>query len=256
MVKQQKNLSSSPASPHWRRLDQQRDNAPSRLPLRALKTSNSIKHTVSENPKAKTPTFSQDRWWRNIPFFSWLLTWLPAMSRSIIGAFTAKEPHHDTKTTDKNLQPNAPSTGGSRPSPLATVLDKLWQIIFWGSGLFLIVLPWQWIMGYYNRAQQAVVDGVSTTLDKKTSAIPLWIREVLLIVLAIIILPFYLRDKLFLGSLRAVWWLVRKTTLFIIIFWLYFPLAVFIVSAILGNSWLIPSQYLNIGLWIDAMEYY
>lgn len=256
MVKQQNNLSSSPASPHWRRLDQRRSNAPSSLPLRPKNMSPGVKQTAKENTKAKISNFSQHPWWRNIPFFSWLLTWLPGISRSIIGAFTEKEPPHNTKITDKNLQPNAPSTGGSRSSPLATILDKLWQIFFWGSGLFLIVLPWQWIMGYYNRAQQAVVDGVSTTLDQKTSAIPLWIREILLILLAIIILPFYLRDKLFFGSLYAVWWLIRKTTLFIIIFWLYFPVAVFIAAALLGHQWLIPSQYPNIGQWIDAMKYY
>ena len=242
--------------PHWRRLDQRRSNAPNSLLLRRKNTSPEVKQAVTENTKAKISNFSQHPGWQKVPFLSWLLTWLLGMARRVIATFTEKEPHHDTPAADKNLQPNSTSMAASRSSPLATIRDRLWQIFFWGSGLFLIVLPWQWIMGYYNRAQQAVVDGVSTTLDQKTSAIPLWIREILLILLAIIILPFYLRDKLFFGSLYAVWWLIRKTTLFIIIFWLYFPVAVLIAAALLGHQWLIPSQYPNIGQWIDAMKYY
>lgn len=109
-----------------------------------------------------------------------------------------------------------------------------------------MILPFQWIWHHYNRLQKGIVGGLSDTFDtKKSSAIPSWVKEILLIVLGTLLLPLYLREKMIVGMFKGLWFVIKKTFLFSMRFCLCFPLAIFLTILLIGPNWLAPSHYPN-----------
>ena len=296
MIKQEKPAISPPPSPHWRRLQQpsgvvgrilgkpaasilrpstlvdkretpQADQAITAKallkPLSPLPNSRNITRSIPE---------SKQSFWRHIPVISWWLSFQLALAKRIIKIFlnhtqknqeqpapeqlTSKQPipaSSSTTAATQSLVPTPPTTH----DPLQWLGQWLGKILFWGTGAFVIILPIQWMLQVYERIQKGIIGGLSEKFDtQKSSQIPKWVREILLIVLGTLLLPLYVRGVLVSGSLRGMWYSIRKSILVGTHFLLYFPLAIFLVSILIGNQWLSPSQYPDINQWAKAVDKY
>lgn len=160
-----------------------------------------------------------------------------------------------------------PATQPQNHDEYDQLLAKLWvkikAVLFWGTGAFLVILPFRWILGQTNLMKKSIVGGVSNHLDtKKPSAIPSWIKEILLIVVGTLLLPLYLREKIMLGMFKGLWLATKQTFLFGTRFCLCFPLAVFLAILLTGPDWpspddgyLNPMNYSNVYQWWRAVQY-
>lgn len=270
MIKQEKPPISPPPSPHWRRLQQ-----PSRVVGRATgKPAPSISRVVDAAainsnpraaipqppsqpkpatvlpPKASMPEIAQP-FWHHIPLLSPLIAMWLRMAKWAINTFVQDEPKPAPDNQNKDAYDRFLSNGWT----------WIKTILFWGTGAFIIILPLRWILEQIRLLQKGVVGKVSDTLDtKKPSAIPSWIKQILLIALGAILLPLYLRDRLIFGTLKLIWWGVKKAFFLGVQACLFFPLAVLLAVLLLGPDWLAPEgypnpiDYSNVHQWFKAVE--
>ena len=267
MSKQEK----PPISPHWRRLDKSSSvvGRASRRPAAAITRTDTItppKPTLPSDQADKAPSIPQplpaaaskrnpilsdQPFWQYIPVFSSLIPLWLRMSKWVMNSFVKDEAKPATQ----------PQNNDAYDQLLAKLWVKIKAILFWGTGAFLVILPFRWIFGQFDLMKKSIVGGVSSHLDtQKPSAIPSWIKQILLIVFGTILLPLYLREKLIWGMFRGLWFVTKQTFLFGTRLCLCFPLAVFLAILLIGPDWLAPDGYPNpidysdMDQWLRAVE--
>lgn len=269
MSKQEK----PPPSPHWRRLDKSSSvvGRTSGRPAAAISRTNTITPPNPNSPSdqldkapsipqplpaaasKQNPILSDQPFWQHIPVFSSLIPLWLRMSKWVMNSFVKDEAKPATQ----------PQNHDEYDQLLAKLWVKIKAVLFWGTGAFLVILPFRWILGQTNLMKKSIVGGVSNHLDtKKPSAIPSWIKEILLIVVGTLLLPLYLREKIMLGMFKGLWLATKQTFLFGTRFCLCFPLAVFLAILLTGPDWpspddgyLNPMNYSNVYQWWRAVQY-
>jgi hypothetical protein len=270
MSKQEK----PPISPHWRRLDKSSGvvGRPSGRPAAAISRTDTItppKPTLPSDQADKAPSapqplpaaaaasklnpiLSDQPFWQHIPVFSFLIPLWLRMSKWVMNSFVKDEAKPATQ----------PQNHDEYDQLLAKLWVKIKAVLFWGTGAFLVILPFRWILGQVDLMKKSIVGGVSSHLDtKKPSAIPSWIKEILVIVVGTLLLPLYLREKIMLGMFRGLWFVTKQTFLFGTRVCLCFPLAVFLAILLIGPDWLAPDgypnpmNYSNVHQWWRAVDY-
>ncbi len=273
MIKQEKPAISPPPSPHWRRLNKSSGvvGRPSGKPAAAISRTNAItppEPTLPSDPADKAPSvpqplpaaaaaskrnpiLSDQPFWQHIPALSSLIPLGLRMSKWLINSFVKDEAKPATQ----------PQNHDEYDQLLAKLWVKIKAVLFWGTGAFLVILPFRWIFGQVDLMKKSIVGGVSNHLDtKKPSAIPSWIKEILLIVLGTLLLPLYLRERIIWGMFWSLWFVTKKTFLFGTRLCLCLPLAVFLAILPTGPDWLAPAgypspvNYSNVHQWFQAVE--